>query len=89
MTNASEADRAITALNGTDLGGRTLTISAAKPKSERPGAEATDLAVEEAMDATIIAPIQSNRANRAGSFRGQMWARSGCQMPCRRSSKGR
>ena len=36
MTNASEADKAIAALNGSDLGGRTLTINEAKPKSERP-----------------------------------------------------
>jgi len=36
MSNASEADKAIAALNGTDLGGRTLTINEAKPKSERP-----------------------------------------------------
>jgi len=36
MTNASEADKAIAALNGTDLGGRTLTINEAKPKTERP-----------------------------------------------------
>jgi RNA recognition motif-containing protein len=35
MTNASEADKAIAALNGTDLGGRTLTVNEAKPKSER------------------------------------------------------
>src|SRR5215469_5380050 len=36
MTNTSEADKAIAALNGTDLGGRTLTVNEAKPKSERP-----------------------------------------------------
>lgn len=36
MTNASEADKAIATLNGTDLGGRTLTINEAKPKAERP-----------------------------------------------------
>jgi len=36
MINASEADKAIAALNGTDLGGRTLTINEAKPKAERP-----------------------------------------------------
>ena len=36
MTNATEADKAIAALNGSDLGGRTLTINEAKPKSERP-----------------------------------------------------
>src|SRR5215469_6410131 len=34
MTNTSEADKAIAALNGTDLGGRTLTINEAKPKSD-------------------------------------------------------
>ena len=36
MTNASEADSAIAALNGTDLGGRPLTINEAKPKSDHP-----------------------------------------------------
>jgi len=36
MTNASEADKAIAALNGSDFGGRTLTINEAKPKTERP-----------------------------------------------------
>ncbi len=36
MTNADEADKAIAALSGTDLGGRTLTINEAKPKAERP-----------------------------------------------------
>ena len=36
MTDASAADKAVAALNGTDLGGRTLTINEAKPKSDRP-----------------------------------------------------
>ncbi len=36
MTNAGEADNAITALNGTDFGGRPLTINEARPKTERP-----------------------------------------------------
>jgi RNA recognition motif-containing protein len=39
MPDASEADKAIAALNGlngTDLGRRTLTINEAKPKSDRP-----------------------------------------------------
>jgi len=36
MTNATEADNAIAALNGTELGGRTLTINEAKPKTDRP-----------------------------------------------------
>jgi RNA recognition motif-containing protein len=34
MTNATEADKAISALNGQDLGGRPLTINEAKPKSD-------------------------------------------------------
>ena len=36
MVNSSEADTAISALNGSDLGGRTLTVNEAKPKSDRP-----------------------------------------------------
>src|SRR6201985_3262446 len=36
MANAGEADKAIAALNGTELGGRTLTINEAKPKTDRP-----------------------------------------------------
>ena len=36
MTNAAEADKAIAALNGTEFGGRTLTINEAKPKTDRP-----------------------------------------------------
>ena len=36
MSNANEAGSAIATLNGTDLGGRTLTINEAKPKTERP-----------------------------------------------------
>lgn len=35
MPNDAEADRAIAALNGTELGGRTLNINEARPKSER------------------------------------------------------
>lgn len=36
MTNAGEAEKAIAALNGTQLGGRALTINEAKPKTDRP-----------------------------------------------------
>jgi cold-inducible RNA-binding protein len=36
MTDAGAADKAIAALNGTELGGRPLTINEAKPKAERP-----------------------------------------------------
>lgn len=34
MTDAAEADRAIAALNGTQLDGRTLNINEARPKPE-------------------------------------------------------
>jgi len=37
MSNAEEGDKAITALNGTELEGRTLNINEAKPKGERTG----------------------------------------------------
>lgn len=36
MANAGEADKAIAALNGTELGGRTLNINEARPKPDRP-----------------------------------------------------
>jgi RNA recognition motif-containing protein len=36
MTNAAEADKAIAALNGTELGGRALKINEAQPKAARP-----------------------------------------------------
>ena len=36
MTNADEAQKAIQALNGTDLDGRNLTVNEARPKEERP-----------------------------------------------------
>jgi len=35
MTSASDADRAIAALHGKDLGGRKLTINEVKPNQER------------------------------------------------------
>ncbi|HJT88432.1 MAG TPA: hypothetical protein VJ732_11260 [Bryobacteraceae bacterium] len=37
MTDAAEADRAIAALNGTDLDGRALNINEARPKAQGGG----------------------------------------------------
>jgi len=37
MANNSEAEAAITALNGADCGGRPLTVNEARPKAERGG----------------------------------------------------
>ena len=36
MENDAEADKAISSLNGTQMGGRTLTVNEAKPREERP-----------------------------------------------------
>ena len=36
MTNSEEAEKAIALLNGSDLGGRTLIVNEAKPKTDRP-----------------------------------------------------
>jgi cold-inducible RNA-binding protein len=36
MTNSAEADKAIAALDGSDLGGRPMKVNEAKPKTERP-----------------------------------------------------
>ena len=37
MSTAEEAQKAIDALNGTDLGGRALTVNIARPREERSG----------------------------------------------------
>ena len=37
MSNDAEGDRAIAALNGTDLDGRTMNVNEARPKTERSG----------------------------------------------------
>jgi len=37
MANAEEGDKAIAALNGTQLEGRTLNVNEARPKGERGG----------------------------------------------------
>lgn len=36
MTDAGEAEKAIAALNGSEMGGRSLTVNEAKPKTDRP-----------------------------------------------------
>src|SRR5438445_580446 len=42
MTNAEDGDKAIAALNGTQLGGRTLNVNEARPKVERGGGGGRD-----------------------------------------------
>jgi len=36
MADAGEAEKVIAALNGTEMGGRALTINEARPKADRP-----------------------------------------------------
>lgn len=36
MPNAGEADSAIEAMNGTDMGGRSLRVNEARPREQRP-----------------------------------------------------
>ena len=37
MSTAEEAQKALAALNGQDVGGRALTVNIARPREERPG----------------------------------------------------
>src|ERR1019366_9632184 len=37
MANDGEGEKAIAAVNGTDLDGRSLSVNEARPKTERPG----------------------------------------------------
>jgi len=37
MTNPEEGEKAITGLNGSQFGGRTINVNEARPKAERPG----------------------------------------------------
>ena len=37
MSNNAEADKAMEALNGADMGGRTLTVNEARPREPRQG----------------------------------------------------
>jgi cold-inducible RNA-binding protein len=39
MKDSAEAEKAIAALNGTELGGRALNINEARPKTDRPGGD--------------------------------------------------
>jgi RNA recognition motif-containing protein len=42
MTNAEDGEKAIAALNGSQLGGRTLNVNEARPKAERPSGGGRD-----------------------------------------------
>ncbi|HXZ33498.1 MAG TPA: RNA-binding protein [Terriglobales bacterium] len=42
MTNAEDGEKAIAAINGTQLAGRTLNVNEARPKAERAGGGGRD-----------------------------------------------
>ncbi len=42
MTNAEEGEKAIAAINGTQVGGRTLNVNEARPKTEHSGGGGRD-----------------------------------------------
>jgi cold-inducible RNA-binding protein len=42
MTNAEDGEKAIAALNGTQVGGRTINVNEARPKTERAGGGGRD-----------------------------------------------
>jgi cold-inducible RNA-binding protein len=42
MTNADEGEKAIAGLNGSQVGGRTLNVNEARPKTERSGGGGRD-----------------------------------------------
>ena len=42
MSSSEEGDKAIAAINGTQLGGRTLNVNEARPKAERTGGGGRD-----------------------------------------------
>jgi RNA recognition motif-containing protein len=42
MTSAEDGEKAIAALNGTQIGGRTLNVNEARPKVERGGGGGRD-----------------------------------------------
>ena len=72
MTNPAEADKAVAALNGTEMGGRALKINEAKPKTDAPrggGGVESALAVAAGAVATIIRAMRVNRVNPAGKHR--------------------
>ena len=57
MTNAEEGDKAIAALNGTQVGGRTLNVNEARPKVERGGGGVAAVAAGTAAVAAAVAVV--------------------------------
>ena len=67
MTNAAEADKAIAALDGAELGGRALKVNEAKPKTSSVVVADDDSAEAVVVDATIIVDMHVSPESLAGS----------------------
>ena len=69
MTDSAEADRAIAALNGTDLDGRALNINEARPKPQGGGggAAASAVAAVVAVPAVVVVVDRASAASPAGN----------------------
>ena len=65
MNSAEEAQKAIAALNGSQLGGRALTVNVAKPREERPAAAAA-VVVNTAAAAVVVTATNQRRIFMAG-----------------------
>ena len=69
MSTPEEAQKAIDALNGKELGGRALTVNIARPREERPaggGGGRADTAAVAAAAAAVATVTKSNGRFRAG-----------------------
>ena len=69
MTDSAEADRAIAALNGTDLDGRALNINEARPKPQGGGGGGRGLVVAAAaaVPAVVVVGDRASVASPAGN----------------------
>ena len=65
MTNAEEGDKAIAALNGTQVGGRTLNVNEARPKVERGGGGGVAAGTGADAAAAVAAGVAISRCSRS------------------------
>ena len=63
MANSDEAQKAIQALNGTDLDGRNLTVNEARPQERRSGGSATGVVSGVAVGAAAVVDVIAGSLN--------------------------
>src|SRR2546422_2397702 len=67
MATGEEAQKAITALNGTQLDGRTLTVNEARPQEKRTGGGGGDRGGRGGRWSTSCTRLQPTSENKAGT----------------------